>query len=58
MSTKSITFEDFVAYRPMHNYIFLSTREPWPAASVNAELLPLALLDENASRCSTMKASR
>jgi hypothetical protein len=42
---KAISFDDFVAYRPMGNYIFLSTREPWPARSVDAELPPVALLD-------------
>jgi Family of unknown function (DUF5906) len=42
---KAISFDDFVAYRPMHNYIFLATREPWPASSVDAELPPVALLD-------------
>ena len=30
--------DDFVAYMPQHTYIFIPTREPWPAASVNARL--------------------
>ena len=30
---------------PMHNYIWLPTREPWPASSVDAKLEPKALLD-------------
>jgi Family of unknown function (DUF5906) len=42
---QSISYDDFVAYRPMHNYIFLATREPWPASSVNAQLEPKALLN-------------
>jgi Bifunctional DNA primase/polymerase, N-terminal/Family of unknown function (DUF5906)/Primase C terminal 2 (PriCT-2) len=29
---------DFVAYMPLHFYIFIPTREPWPATSVNARL--------------------
>ncbi|WP_271577965.1 primase-helicase family protein [Bradyrhizobium sp. CCBAU 11361] len=33
--------EDFVAYMPMHKYIFLPTRELWPASSVNARLAPV-----------------
>src|SRR5262245_32065710 len=37
--------EDFVAYMPQHNYIFVPTREPWPAASVDARLKPTPLLD-------------
>lgn len=47
MGKKSISFDDFVAYRPMHNYIFLPTREPWPAASINAQLSPVLLTDKN-----------
>jgi hypothetical protein len=35
------SFEDFVAYRPMHNYIYTPTREMWPAPSVNACLPPV-----------------
>jgi hypothetical protein len=32
----AVTVEDFRAYMVMHNYIFVPTRELWPAASVNA----------------------
>ena len=35
-----VRLEDFVAYMPMHNYIFTPTREPWPASSVNARIPP------------------
>lgn len=28
--------EDFCAYLPQHNYIYIPTRELWPAASINA----------------------
>jgi len=35
-----IRIEDFVAYMPMHSYIFKPTREMWPAASVNARISP------------------
>jgi hypothetical protein len=31
-------FDDFVAYLPGHTYIFIPTREMWPASSVNARL--------------------
>jgi hypothetical protein len=34
----AVHLDDFVAYMPMHNYVFLPTREPWPAASVNARI--------------------
>jgi hypothetical protein len=30
--------EDFYAYLPQHNYIYLPTYEPWPASSVDAQL--------------------
>jgi hypothetical protein len=39
--------EDFVAYLPKHNFIFLPTREPWPAASVNARIPPVPLVDDD-----------
>src|SRR5689334_3845633 len=44
---QGLTYDDFVAYLPAHNYIFLPTREPWPATSVNSQLPPVALLDAN-----------
>jgi len=34
--------DDFVAYLPRHNYVFIPTREPWPAASVNARIAPVS----------------
>lgn len=34
----AITLDDFYAYMPSHKYIFVPTREPWPATSVNARL--------------------
>src|SRR5204863_69988 len=40
-TNKVIQLEDFVAYLPKHNYVFLPTREPWPAASVNARIPPV-----------------
>jgi Family of unknown function (DUF5906)/Bifunctional DNA primase/polymerase, N-terminal len=36
-----VELKDFVAYMPMHNYVFTPTREPWPAASVNARISPV-----------------
>ena len=35
---KASGLEDFVAYMPMHGYIFMPAREMWPAGSVNARL--------------------
>jgi Family of unknown function (DUF5906) len=36
-----ISVEDFFAYMPMHNYIFVPSRELWPASSVNARVPPV-----------------
>ena len=33
-----ISLNDFRAYMPMHNYIYVPTRALWPAASVNSRL--------------------
>jgi hypothetical protein len=41
----SVSLEDFRAYMPQHTYIFMPTREPWPAASVNARIPPVPLFD-------------
>jgi hypothetical protein len=42
---EGVRLEDFYAYMPMHNYIFVPCRTPWPAASVNARVPPVALSD-------------
>jgi hypothetical protein len=44
---RGVTLADFRAYMPMHNYIFTPCREIWPAASVNARLGLVPVLDEN-----------
>jgi hypothetical protein len=36
-----VNVNDFYAYMPMHSYLFIPTRELWPAASVNARLKPI-----------------
>jgi hypothetical protein len=33
-----VSINDFVAYMPQHSYIFMPSRELWPAASVNARV--------------------
>jgi Family of unknown function (DUF5906) len=38
---EAVKIEDFVAYLPQHNYIYMPTREPWPASSVNARVPPV-----------------
>ena len=39
---EAVKITDFIAYLPQHTYIFMPTREPWPASSVNARLPPVA----------------
>jgi hypothetical protein len=40
---QAVALEDFYAYLPAHTYIFVPTREPWPASSVNSRIPPVAL---------------
>lgn len=40
-----VTLDHFVADMETHSYIYLPTRKPWPAPSVNARIRPVALLD-------------
>lgn len=41
-----IMLGDFYAYMPMHSYIFVPSREMWPASSVNAQIPPISEADE------------
>ena len=41
-----IRLGDFYAYMPMHSYIFVPSREMWPASSVNAQIPPIEEADE------------
>jgi hypothetical protein len=36
-----VTLDDFHAYMPAHSYIFVPSRDLWPAASVNARVPPV-----------------
>jgi hypothetical protein len=44
---QGVSLGDFYAYMPTHNYIFTPSREMWPAASVNARIPPIPVLDES-----------
>jgi hypothetical protein len=44
---RAVTLDDFRAYMPMHSYIFIPSRQLWPALSVNARVKPVPLLDAN-----------
>jgi hypothetical protein len=39
--------EDFYAYMPTHSYLYVPTRELWPAASVNGRITPWPVTDAN-----------
>jgi hypothetical protein len=39
-----VTLVDFYAYMPQHRYIYVPTRELWPAASLNGRLPKVGLL--------------
>jgi hypothetical protein len=41
----SVSLEDFIAYMPSHSYVYVPSREMWPAISVNAQIPPVPLLD-------------
>ena len=40
-TASAVTVEDFYALMPSHTYMFVPSREPWPAASVNARIAPI-----------------
>jgi hypothetical protein len=40
-SAAGVSLGDFIAYMPAHGYIFVPSRELWPAASVNARVPPI-----------------
>jgi hypothetical protein len=40
-----VTLSDFYALMPMHSYIFTPSREPWPAASINARIPAVPVID-------------
>ena len=41
----AVSLDDFYAYLPSHSYLYTPTREMWPAASINARIPPVALVD-------------
>ena len=42
---EGVSLDDFRAYMPAHSYIYVPTRELWPASSVNGCLPPVPLAD-------------
>ena len=47
-----VSLEDLWAYMPQHTYIFVPTREMWPAASVNSRVPPVELGTEKPLKAS------
>ena len=50
---EGIRREDFIAYLPMHNYIYMPTREAWPGSSVNAVLPAVQISKDKSIAAST-----
>lgn len=44
--TAGATIDDFYAYMPMHCYLFMPTRELWPASSINSRFGAIPLVDK------------
>jgi hypothetical protein len=45
MAGQGVGLYDFFAYMEMLNYIYIPTRQPWPAKNVDARVPPVPLLD-------------
>jgi hypothetical protein len=43
---EGVSLDDFRAFMPTHSYVFVPTREMWPAASINERLSPVPLFDK------------
>jgi putative DNA primase/helicase len=48
--SRSIKISDFIAYLPMHSYIYIPTRDLWAAVAVNSQLSPMPVLNEDGNR--------
>jgi hypothetical protein len=44
---QSVSLDDFYAYMPAHNYLYVPTRTPWPAASVNSRIAAIKVTDND-----------
>lgn len=42
VTSPGVSLDEFFAYMVMHNYIFVPTRDLWPASSVNARIPPVS----------------
>jgi hypothetical protein len=55
-TTGGVSLDDFRAYMPAHSYIYIPSREMWPASSVNARVPPIPGSDEKPIAPSTWLA--
>lgn len=46
-TTRGIKPGDFQAYLPSHQYIYVPTRDLWPAVAVNSQLPPMRIIGED-----------
>jgi hypothetical protein len=53
----AVKIGDFIAYSPDHTYIFIPTRTPWSAASVNSRIAPIPLPKPKKGKQKSLKAS-
>ena len=53
----AVKIGDFIAYSPDHTYIFIPTRTPWSAASVNSRIAPIPLPKLKKGKQKSIKAS-
>ena len=44
------TIDDFQAFLPDHSYIYIPTRDRWPAVAVNSQLSPMPVLNKDGTR--------
>src|SRR5262249_12554801 len=65
IEARGVTLEDFYAYMPNHDFVFMPTREHWPASSVDDRIPPVVLVDRDGNpvtdrhgRPKKIKASR
>jgi hypothetical protein len=58
LDDKAVTFADFHAYMPMHNYIFVPSRETWPGGAVDSRLPPVSVGFDDKGKEKFISASR
>jgi hypothetical protein len=57
VAVEGVVVDDFRAYMPMHNYIFMPSRDLWPSSSVNARVPPIVIGHDEDGEPVTIPAS-